>query len=434
MTWVAQKTLQRFNWIKMTGLLSHSLIIRIFLGLMAEIPMVYLIYYVAFERLAFAVSDVVMTRFTMDSFLLFRRGVIGVFVKIFSDFLLIPTFLILGRAPEMLGIFVALSAVLMGTGQSMTHRSFDLFYLKAVKSYLASMGNISHYAHLPSLRTLNFKILALNFVMLGFTLGGCYFVFYYHEPVLVLLIPILFNACFLLFVNYDTEKFKGFSRETEREFSEPPQSFTVWGTHLTLINSLSMLGIVPSCYLLVITLIQTEAIQTQYNIWLVLVLFMLGYEFLGSWTVEALAKRLTGSHKASMTFFATLLLAISLFFTRFQILDFDLLPTFLSYGMFMLYPFVMSVCLKMIGHICMRQLNVHSSESAIRRLQSVTLSTVPGNLLIAIYCVWLAITQKGLPSITDALNSNLYIAMAIVFFVTLYWFLVRSPEKGSENV
>jgi len=186
--------------------------------------------------------------------------------------------------------------------------------------------------------------------------------------------------------------------------------------------------------LLVITLIQTEAIQTQYNIWLVLVLFMLGYEFLGSWTVEALAKRLTGSHKASMTFFATLLLAISLFFTRFQILDFDLLPTFLSYGMFMLYPFVMSVCLKMIGHICMRQLNVHSSESAIRRLQSVTLSTVPGNLLIAIYCVWLAITQKGLPSITDALNSNLYIAMAIVFFVTLYWFLVRSPEKGSENV
>ncbi|MEZ4871596.1 MAG: hypothetical protein R2827_04970, partial [Bdellovibrionales bacterium] len=412
----------------------HSLVIRLFLGIMAEIPLEYLALYMAGERIAFGVCDLILRPRFNSSYQLYRWGLIGMFIKIISDFLLIPTFLLLSDSEVMFGYFIAFSGILMGAGQSLTHQTFDLFYLKNLKNYIESMRKVSHFAHIKNKDNILTLYAGVQLFLFMAGLGIAYFLYYFHEPTLILILPILFNVLFIFLVSSDASKLKPFFESNLKDISQPPKKFSVWRTHLALINSLSMLGIVPSCYFLVISLFHSEAIKMQFDVWVVLILFTLGYEFAGSLLVEYFARLFRHSHKLVMTVFAILLLAVSLFFARFQMEEFDILPWGLSYLLFLFYPLVMSVCLKMIGHLSLRQINQFGGKSLGEKIHNVTVSTVPGNLAIGAYCLWILLRHDGLPSISSALDFSLYIAMGISFFVTLYWFLVTPEEQEKLEV
>ncbi len=423
-----KKNIQVYQLLKGNAALAKSLVIRLLLGALGGLPVISLALFTAFERLSFTVFDMYFSKTKKSALASFRLGVIGLFFKILADVFLIAVFFTSDNSSLVTPVFISLSGVLLGVGQSLTQGHIEDFYQEFAQRYLSSLQKNSFIQHKQN-RTFSYwswsAFMNLGSILLIVALS--YFLYNYYKIELLLLFTIALNIAMIIKIYRDERKFQSVlaniaADDSNDSLPAAAYSVTAQTAYLAIINSLSMLLLMSSCYFMFISLCLNDTVKTQFNLWGVILMFVLGYEYLGGLFSHWIGQFLVNHHKFNLLLAAGLVLLTSLAFSRFHARNFDFLPHVFTYVLFLIYPLLMSLGLKTIGVLTLKQIH----QTKVIKSKELAYSTFPGHILMAGYCFYLVSKGVGIPSLVNTLEFNLNLSFLIFALVCLYLFLQYS--------
>jgi hypothetical protein len=324
-----KNSLLTYKLLKGNATLTKSLVLRLILGVLGGLPTTSLALFTALERIGFSVFDVVVSRADRTQSQLVKIGIIGLFLKIIADVVLISLFFIAPKTTVMLPVFLSVSGLLLGAGQALTQGHIEDFYLLSAKKYFSYLVKNSHIEH--EQKTLSYWSwwAAINMASIFILLGSTYFLYYFYRVEVLLFFTLLQNFFLLVKVIFDQKKYLVSAHAADQNITlksdttEKARVFNVENVFLTIINSFSMLLLLSSCYFMFISICLDDSVKSQFNLWLVIVLFVLGYEYLGAFLSQYLAPQLTKYYKQNMLFAAIGVCITSLIFMRFHSRNLD---------------------------------------------------------------------------------------------------------------
>lgn len=428
-----KKNLQTYQLLKGNATLTKSLVLRLVLGVLGGLPITSLALFTAFERLSYSIVDVWTSQKSKSKSSLFKVGVLGLFLKVLADITLVSLFLSSSSSTLLAPVFLSISGALLGIGQALTQGHIEDFYQIAAKKYLSYLTQNSQIQHQQKSFSYWSWWAGLNMLSIVLLLSGTYFLYYFYKVEVLLLITAAQNIFLIFKLVGDQKKYSA----SESLVADTPAaaatlsktSFSVESVFLTIINSLSMLLLLSSCYFMFITICLDDSVKSQFNLWVVILMFILGYEYFGALLSQWLAPKLIKYYKQNMFLSAVGICLTSLIFIRFHSRNMDFFPSMVTYSLFLIYPLVMSFCLKIIGSMSLYQIQVG------KRLKTKELaySTFPGHLLLSAYCVYLVSEGIGIPDLITTLSFNLHLSFVILVLVTLYLFYQKTTNKVTQD-
>ena len=428
-----KKNIQIYHLLRGNAALAKSLILRLVLGALGGLPITSLALLTAFERLCFTFFDVYYSQKTKSPKRLVQLGISGLFFKVLADIILISIFFVGTDSQLLAPLFISVSGALLGIGQALTQGHIEDFYQSFARKYLYSLrrkAQVSHHAA-KSFSYWSWFVF-INIISIFFIVGLSYFLYNFYQIELLLFFTAALNLGLIFKIYNDEKKYESLLQHLSHSETMTPVrikiTYSAQTLFLALINSLSMLCLMTSCYFMFISLCLNETVKDEFNIWIVILMFILGYEYLGSLFSQWLSPSLNQHHKLYLFLGSGLILVTSLAFSRFHTRNFDFLPHIVTYVLFLIYPLLMSFGLKTIGSLTLNQ--IHQTKQIKSR--ELAYSTFPGHILMAAYCFYLVSNGVGIPTLSDSLDFNLNLSFGIFVLISLYLFLRRSQKAPSD--